>query len=175
MVEFVKFPKIPRIKNNDITITEKMDGTNACIIIEQDQVVGVQSRNRMITPEDDNMGFAGWVDRNKEELAKLGHGYHYGEWAGPGIQRNPHQLDEKTFFLFNTFRPADTLPDIVKQVPILYVGPYSDKEIESAMTNLWDSAMSDGYQPEGIIIYFHTTKSYMKHTFLNPDGKWKAA
>lgn len=34
MAEFIPFPKIPRL-NRDITITEKLDGTNAAVIIER--------------------------------------------------------------------------------------------------------------------------------------------
>ena len=35
-MEFVKFPKIPRLKNSLMRITEKIDGTNAQIIIPED-------------------------------------------------------------------------------------------------------------------------------------------
>lgn len=169
---FRPWPKIPREKGNMITITEKIDGTNACIIIEQDKIIGIQSRNRLIDPTNDNMGFANWVTQNETELLGLGGGYHYGEWAGPGVQKNPHNLEQKTFFLFNTFRPAETLPAIVSQVPILYSGPDLPQARDEAMENLWVSAQERGYKPEGIIIYIHSTRSYVKRTFENAEGKW---
>lgn len=172
-VEFKGWPKIPRDNGNMITITEKIDGTNACVIVRDGEVVGMQSRNRLIKTGDDNMGFAFWVHENRDELANLGDGYHYGEWAGPGIQSNPHMLSEKTFFLFNTFRPQETLPACVKQVPVLYQGPYSNADVQATLYALWDTAGRQGYIPEGIIVYFHATRSYVKHTFLNSDGKWK--
>jgi len=93
--EFKPWPKIPRPKGMNITITEKMDGTNACVVIQDGNFVGAQSRNRIITPEDDNMGFANWAYENQSDLEGLGDGYHYGEWCGPGIQKNPHNLGKK--------------------------------------------------------------------------------
>jgi hypothetical protein len=68
-------------------ITEKIDGTNASILITDDgsDIAGVGSRTRWITPEDDNHGFAKWVKANHEELLKLGPGHHFGEWWGNGI------------------------------------------------------------------------------------------
>jgi hypothetical protein len=171
-VEFQSWPKIPRGKGNLITVTEKIDGTNACIIIRAGELVGFQSRNRLIKPGDDNMGFAFWGDQHKEELESLGDGYHYGEWAGPGIQRNLHGLDSKTFFLFNTFRPQETLPSCVEQVQVLYHGPYSEESIEGCMSTLKEQATEAGTVPEGVVVYFHDTRSYMKDTFANREGKW---
>lgn len=101
--EFKSFTKIPRL-SREIVITEKIDGTNACIYIDEttnEMLVG--SRTRWITPQSDNFGFAAWVEQNKEELYKLGPGYHYGEWWGKGIQRG-YGLNERRFSLFNISR-----------------------------------------------------------------------
>lgn len=173
-VEFRAWPKIPRNKGGQVTITEKIDGTNACVIVRNGELVGSQSRNRLIKPGDDHMGFAFWVSENAEELVSLGDGYHYGEWAGPGIQKNPHMLEQKTFFLFNTFRPSDTLPECVSQVPVLYQGPGTPKATEDTMRELWNTATSAGYIPEGVIIYSHDTRTYTKDTFASSGGKWRA-
>lgn len=40
----------------------KLDGTNAAIQFK-DGKIQAQSRSRMITPEDDNYGFARWVEQ----------------------------------------------------------------------------------------------------------------
>ena len=58
---FIAWPKIPRYENDSVIITEKIDGTNACIAIHDDGTYHVQSRNNIITPERDNAGFARWV------------------------------------------------------------------------------------------------------------------
>jgi hypothetical protein len=172
-LEFKPWPKIARFSQNQIVVTEKIDGTNACVVIKDKNIIACQSRNNFITPENDNMGFARWAWGNEEELVKLGEGHHFGEWAGPGIQKNPHNLLEKTFFLFNVFRPIESIPEIVKRVPILYQGSYSDKVIEETMLSLLKRSKEEKYTPEGIIIYFMNTRTYMKHTFRNTEGKWK--
>jgi hypothetical protein len=181
MVEFKEWPKIPRGIGESMTITEKIDGTNACVIIQDSdgttfpRVVGIQPRTRLITPEDDNYGFARWVRENEEELVKLGAGYHYGEWAGPGIQKNHHNLERKTFFLFNSDRWRDgrqERPAGVECVPILFEGPASREMIDQTLSDLWVSAKEKGYYPEGIVIWYHKTRRYEKMTFENANGKW---
>lgn len=173
-MEFKAWPKIQRLKPHDIIITEKMDGTNACIIVENSEVVGCQSRKRLLSLDEDNFGFANWVEKNKEELAKFGDGYHYGEWVGPGIQKNPHNLKEKTFYSFNVFRDdKDSLPCGCKTVPILYKGVYDLDIIRDQLYNLKTLSAEQGYKAEGIIIYNLTYKYYEKITFENPNGKWE--
>ena len=185
MVEFKAWPKIARIATMWVTITEKIDGTNGCIIVQDGKVAGVQSRKRLIDRENDNMGFANWVYDNEEELAKLlGEGYHYGEWAGPGVQKNPHDLPDKMFFLFNVFRedyPSWVTDLPISPVPTLYTGPYSKESVETAMQSLLDkedglsTVIGGSGSPEGIIIYFHNFKQHMKLTIRDPEGKWKTS
>jgi len=174
---FKAWPKIKRAKDNNILITEKMDGTNACVIVRDGRVIGAQSRRRMITPQDDNYGFATWVYSNLEALAQLGDGYHYGEWVGEGIQKNPHNLEGKHFFLFNTMRPVETLPHTVggsvQQVKVLYDGPYTDAAVEKAYLDLIADSPDD-VTVEGIIVYYYLFKSSFKLTYANPEGKWKS-
>lgn len=124
-MEFEAWPKTPRLNNGGVTITEKIDGTNACVIfnpvseieaeisdfiiiydgsVNQHYEVGVQSRKRFITPESDNAGFARYVHNNAYALLDLlGPGHHFGEWWGQGIQRR-YGMDRKVFSLFNTHR-----------------------------------------------------------------------
>ena len=72
-VEFTEFPKMARL-SREIIVTEKLDGTNAQVLITEDGQILAGSRTRWITPQDDNFGFAAWVEANKEELLKLGVG-----------------------------------------------------------------------------------------------------
>lgn len=134
-IEFKEWPKTPRLFR-DVTVTEKLDGTNAAIqiipVAEMDRwmneagettaffdpqpiavvdgfAVYAQSRNRLIFPgkSTDNYGFAGWVERNATSLVEdLGEGIHYGEWWGQGIARK-YDAKFKTFSLFNTARYSD--------------------------------------------------------------------
>lgn len=103
--EFKSFDKIARL-NREVVVTEKIDGTNGCIYVSEDGGLIAGSRSRWITPEDDNFGFARWVQDNAAELVRLGPGYHYGEWWGAGIGRR-YDLNEKRFSLFNVGRWGD--------------------------------------------------------------------
>jgi hypothetical protein len=40
-IEFQAWPKIQRLDKNIVTITEKIDGTNACVIVDNGEVVGL--------------------------------------------------------------------------------------------------------------------------------------
>jgi hypothetical protein len=59
-LEFQEFPKIARL-SREIIITEKIDGTNAQILITEEGDFLIGSRTRWITPQDDNYGFAKWA------------------------------------------------------------------------------------------------------------------
>ena len=129
---FEKWPSIPRWANDTVTITEKIDGTNAALIIlpynidhetliqdgyakcwgPADAQIGdlvtfaVQSRKRFIKPgkDTDNAGFAAYAFEHAPQfIALLGYGKHYGEWWGRGIQRG-YGLDEKRLSLFSPWR-----------------------------------------------------------------------
>lgn len=131
-IEFQAWPKTPRLFR-DIVITEKVDGTNSAVIIEEinpeldyeaegdpfvlaqverggsTYAVAAQSRNRLIFPgkTTDNHGFAGFVQENAEQLFDLlGPGRHYGEWWGKGIQGR-YSVNFKGFALFNTEKHED--------------------------------------------------------------------
>ena len=163
-MDFKAWPKIPRFGVFNIRVTEKIDGTNGCIYVGADGEFGVQSRNKIITPDDDNYGFASWAYKNKEELMSLGHGYHYGEWYGLGIQRG-YQKEEKRFALFNTFRPHEGLPAGVDIVPILYDGPFDLAALKFLEEQLKTegSRVTPGYMNvEGMVIYFYTSKERIK-------------
>ena len=75
-----------------------------------------QSRNRFITPQADNFGFAAWVKANAEPLVRhLGPGRHFGEWWGHGIQRGYGlPRGERRFSLFNVTRrnPLGSMADL---------------------------------------------------------------
>ena len=78
-IEFMGFPKMARL-SREIIVSEKIDGTNAQVYITEDGTMRAGSRTRWITPEDDNFGFAKWVDAHRDELLTLGPGRHFGEW-----------------------------------------------------------------------------------------------
>lgn len=169
--EFESFNKIPRLKRGCI-ITEKIDGTNAQIYIDDSGNFFTGSRNKWITPEEDNAGFSRWAHEHKDELMKLGPGRHYGEWWGSGIQRR-YGLTEKRFSLFNTSRwTPETLPNCASVVSVLYEGDFNIVAIDQTLEKLRNegSVASPGFMdPEGIIVYHVASRSMYKVT-LDGDG-----
>lgn len=187
-IEFISFPKIARLRR-ECVITEKIDGTNAQIYIGPDGEMLAGSRNRWLTPENDNYGFAAWVRDNKEELLTLGPGRHFGEWWGLGIQRN-YGLATKRFSLFNVARwclagaaPAinqitnetqEILPSCVSLVPVLYRGLFSTGACGFALDNLRvnGSSAAPGFaRPEGIICYHVAAGVGFKKTIDNDESR----
>jgi hypothetical protein len=207
----MKFKPMSKIGRNALTmyVTEKLDGSNSSIHIFLDTpedvsgfpyaptaIVGnhhiyTASRKRWIAPAEDtdekgsdNFGFAKWVKDNAVELVNLGEGSHFGEWVGPGIQKNPHQLEEKTFYLFNNYRwgaactaknegHKNVFPDCAQVVPHLLTHTYGQDAIETAMIELAAHGSHIGGKPEGIMIYLPEADHYQKVTFEFSEGKWK--
>lgn len=176
-IEYVPWPKISR-RNRTVFVTEKIDGTNACVHISEDGVIRAGSRTRWITPEDDNFGFAKWVQDNQGELLKLGAGAHFGEWYGRGVQRN-YGLTERRFALFNAshWGKAEDRPECCHVVPLLAIGLERDGIVEQALERLRaeGSIAVPGFKPaEGIIIY-HTASKQMNKITLEKDESPKGA
>jgi len=94
----------------------KLHGTNAAVQILPDGTVLAQSRTGLITPENDNAGFARWVKTNEDAWRKTAavptlwenkpthhlHMVFFGEWIGPGIQKGVavSEIPKKSFAVF---------------------------------------------------------------------------
>jgi hypothetical protein len=188
--EFKEFPKIARL-SRDVIITEKIDGANAQVLIQpmEDQpadgalvranglALWAGSRNRWLTKEEDNFGFAAWVERHGEQLMALGPGRHFGEWWGSGIQRGYGLANgEKRWSLFNVSRWCghgeepqripmadprvekyqERCPPCCGVVPVLYSGPFTTSACDLALIQLQQtgSHAAPGYHnPEGIVVF----------------------
>lgn len=179
--------------SREVIISEKIDGTNAQILIAEDGQMLVGSRTRWITPEQDNYGFARWVIEHREELLQLGPGRHFGEWWGSGIQRGYGLTNgEKRFSLFNVARWClagetpqrivtadpriekyqDVLPACCHLVPELRRGIFTTDMCESALHELREhgSLAAPGFMnPEGIVI-FHVAGNVGFKKTIKGDG-----
>jgi hypothetical protein len=159
---FKAWPKIPRIENKKEFYTEKIDGTNACVGITEEGVMFCQSRSRIITPDDDNFGFAKWAYANKDELLKLGPGYHYGEWWGLGIQRG-YGLTEKRFSLFNTKRWGPHNPNTPLCCHVVpTINANTVEEAKNKLIECGSLASPRFMAVEGVVIYEAQSDSYWK-------------
>jgi hypothetical protein len=174
MYEFQPFPKISRLRR-EVVVTEKIDGTNSAICITDTGEVYAQSRNKIITPQDDNHGFANWVKANEKELAEqLGPGVHFGEWWGRGI--NKRYSSEKRFSLFNVHRWHSDTPDYrCIEAPLCYVVPtlaiiekFSTEEVDKVFAKLKETgslAEPGNMDPEGIVIFHSQNSALYKVTY----------
>lgn len=182
LTEFQEWPKIPRYGSPRMLITEKLDGTNACVVIVPlaDSLVGhafelarvgdlmllAQSRNRFLSVgKGDNYGFAGWVAANASALADLGPGRWYGEWYGLGIGRG-YGLTERRFALFNAHHEKP-LPACVSRVPTLYFGPLDTTtiaQVDLDLRNRGSQAVPGYMSPEGVVIEVFGMPGRMKVT-----------
>ena len=193
-MEFQGFPKIARL-NREVVVTEKIDGTNAQVYIvpadgsTESEIARFRvamvahdgqlydifagSRNRYVTPGNDNFGFAQWVMMNAPELMKLGPGRHYGEWWGKGIQRG-YGLDHKRFSLFNTSRwNEENKPSCCHLVPVMHAGPFDQGAIDACMWELrnFGSLAAEGFMnPEGVVVYHTAANSMFKVTLENDES-----
>lgn len=182
MREYTGFPKIPRLFR-DIVITEKIDGTNACVWIDQVEGIDLQeyektcgaplcytftrddvmvalwagSRKRFISIQEDNHGFAKWVFDHAHDLVDLGPGKHYGEWWGQGINRN-YGLKEKRFSLFNVEKWGDKLGEESKRPKCCGVVPV----LYHGPFEMW--------KVREVLDSLRETGSYAAPFFMKPEG-----
>lgn len=205
---FTPFPKISRLFR-PVVITEKIDGTNSAVVVSEtspynygdEEIVGpgivintdghkldgwqpvyvyAQSRKNVISPEQDNFGFAKWVREHARELAEgLGVGVHFGEWWGSGIQRR-YGLDHKRFSLFNTARWNDGYnddgtrrPDCCHVVPVLLeLETFNLHDVRTALDDLavLGSSAAPGFMDaEGVVVYHKAGNLLFKATIKGDD------
>tara|TARA_R110000868_G_scaffold29680_1_gene110429 strand:- start:22 stop:633 length:612 start_codon:yes stop_codon:yes gene_type:complete len=188
--EFGGFPKMARL-SREVLITEKIDGTNSQILITEGGGFFTGSRNRWITPQDDNFGFSAWAYDNKEDLMKLGAGRHFGEWWGQGIQRK-YGLSEQRFSLFNVARwhlageepqvipsadpriikHTEELPKCCHLVPLLCRGVFSTGSADACLDELkqFGSVAAPGFmKPEGLILFHIAGNVGFKKTIIDDE------
>lgn len=204
---FKKYPKTPRL-SSEVVITEKIDGTSSAVgIYRQDEVdvdsitplttvitidgeiytVWAQSRNRCLTLEHDNFGFAAWVEENSAQLAEtLGRGLHYGEWFGKGIQRG-YGLDDRHFWLFDGYRYAKMLataytrghmPEELDVVPLLGQGEFSSERVDAVLAQLVVEGSQVGPgagDAEGVIVRFKNGSVFKAYTHEASEKAVRAA
>ena len=191
MQAFEAFPKIPRL-HGDVIVTEKIDGTNACIELAPGSVSACSRNRRLVTiswqPEReqhplvewhgmDNYGFGAWVLANYQSLVRLGYGRHFGEWYGRGIQRT-YGLDHKRFALFREPKNGlpEGLPSNVGVVPRLaHLNMFDSNELANILAFLQvqgSEAVHGFMQPEGLVAFHVRSGQLFKYTVeAGPKGQ----
>lgn len=134
------------------TAKVKLHGTNAGVRVDPDGTVTAFSRSQVITPQQDNCGFAGWVEGKREYFAKLADDKPfviYGEWCGPGIQKGVaiNGIPNRIFAVFgirwvesDLFQSHPfVLGKRLEGIPDLYVLPH----FESSFIISWEGTQED--------------------------------
>lgn len=167
-------------------VWKEEQGKNGAIV-SGDYLIRAGSRNRWLASGSDNFGFWAWVYQNREGLAKLGLGRHFGEWWGRGIQRQ-YGLDHKRFSLFNTSRwgkikdqaiheklnadgtgghnPFNAIPEL-DVVPVLYSGPLAYPYGPDGGDMFQAETL---FAPEEILWGLKTGGSKAAPGFMDPEG-----
>jgi hypothetical protein len=117
----------------------KLHGINTAVRIVGDTIT-CQSRTQDISTTNDLMGFAKFVDSNKDKGVKIHEKLSnnviiYGEWVGKGVQKNValSLLEEKIFVVFAARIIGEedsllvdplSLSSIVKDIPNVFVLPW---------------------------------------------------
>lgn len=130
----------------------KLHGTNAAIQVHADGTLVPQSRVNIISVANDNAGFARWIESTKKDWTwgcMTDGVIIYGEWIGPGIQRNVavSEIPKKCFAVFAA-RPLDgsdklivepsLLEELVRGIPDTYVLPwYARSQADVSLSVDW--------------------------------------
>lgn len=169
------FPKIPRLEDIEMRITEKLDGTNAVIYVSDDKLdpskdtfqMRFGSRNRWCGDYDDNQEFYSFCMENIEYLKRLPPGYHYGEFIGPKIQGNRYELQEKQLYLFDT-RLSEMFTDttLINTIPVLLksTGLHCIQDILDYYQDM-NSRLNPKAKAEGVILFIPKLNQRIKIIF----------
>lgn len=166
------FPKIPRVNNVNVIITEKLDGTNGVIWVSEDkQHFKFGSRNKWVGyGKDDNAGFYQFCMDNVDLLERLDPGYHYGEFVGPGIQSNKYGLTEKMFYFFDT-RLKNRFEDskVLHTVPLVAVCDLRD--IPQFLPLQGTKSAIGNTTVEGYMLFIPEAMKYIKCVYEKNRGE----
>lgn len=193
-MEFHKYQHIMKLGTDEVDgilsgtvyLFYKIDGTNSQVFLKDDGTLGYGSRNREITPEDDNMGFAKTMAEDegvqKELLSILAaHPTYtiYGEWLVPHTLKTYEMSSWKKFYVFDVLNEAtgryltyeeyselfkgEDQPGVIKVIPLLdKLKNPTTEEVKERLQKTGGFLCVAGLG-EGIVI-----KNY---TFLNKYGR----
>ncbi len=127
----------------------KLHGTNAGISL-CDGVVSPQSRTSVLSVENDNAGFARWLQENNAGWQTLAATVPtgvtmtvFGEWCGPGIQKGAAICDipEKIFAVFSiqigedVYMGPEWIAERLGPLPGVHILPWDEPDVDIDWTN----------------------------------------
>ena len=114
-VERLGSPEVDGILNGNVYIFSKLDGTNTSVYLNDEGKIEVASRNRVLTPENDNQGAYAALHNDCRIRALLNlypHWRLYGEWLVPHHFRN--YIDDAwcKFYVFDVMDGDEYIPHL---------------------------------------------------------------
>lgn len=170
-IEKLGTTEVEGILEGEVSLFYKIDGTNSCIFLKEDQTLGFGSRTRELTLDKDNGGFYASMLFNKEEYNKYlkylqNNPNHiiYGEWLIPHTIKRYKADAWKKLYVFDIYDtekivyiPYDTYKNVLDQYGISYIplittltNPTAE-DIKSYLDNTGNYLIENGLG-EGIVI-----------------------
>ncbi len=181
-IQNLRPPFIPKDKTlEDLFITEKIDGTSATYFIDPDtNEFGFASRNYRLDPAQDPPSVYGEIAQKykiEEKLRNSNIAWIQGEIVGPGIQKNPLQLTEKQFYVFNIATPENADKLDLPKVPKLTSASSAASASNLEDYNFWldlanrKSVINPKVKAEGIVVRMGKTQFDKSQSFkvINND------
>jgi len=173
---FIRYPHLERFGNSGVQDIEfgvthvfpKLDGTNASVWAETNKPLQFGSRNRQLTLESDNAGFANANVSNEKLWLYFQHNPNhilYGEWLVPHTIKNYREDAWRRFWIFDVydrdsgkFLPYEVYQPMLEQYRLDYIpcikifknGSY-DNFLHEAQNNA-GFLLPEGSKGEGIVI-----------------------
>ncbi len=134
-IEKLGTTEVEGILEGNVSLFYKIDGTNSCIFLKEDNTLGFGSRKRELTLDNDNGGFYASMLLNKEEYNKYlnylqSNPNHiiYGEWLIPHTIKRYKADAWKKLYVFDiydaindSYIPYSTYKDTLAQYDITYI------------------------------------------------------
>lgn len=172
---------LEELRGHPFIATVKMDGTSSTFVMVDGEFHAC-GRNHSIA-EGDNLY---WYVAKKYRLPEVLAGSSLalqGELVGPGVQKNPAGLKDKSLFVFNVFdtRTGEHLGDgelrafcakhSLQPVPLAFEGERFDETVDSLLAKAEGTYEGTSQQREGIVI---RSKGPMRSTVLGGRMSFKA-
>ncbi len=194
---YVCVPKFKRefcwiLDPNKVIATEKFDGTNVSIYVEDNQIKKILNRKNNINIWKDKYwfytGIKKAVDENKFKLDLVTDGQYFGELLGEKINGNPHEVTEPIWLPFNYIKEHyyfkfyyDWLDENFSKGTFLYDEYIYNcfSELMKNLKSLWFRKRGKEIAPEGIVFHNKETGEMCKlridmfDWYTGPRHKWK--
>ena len=164
-------------KENEVLCTEKLNGTDVSIIIENGVIVSIWNRTERIPFFNKGKKFIIEAVLNSFErgYCNLSDGQYFGEVIGTKLQGNPYKLDEYLWIPFNTYCRDKLTYNSYHKYPKTFENIsnwFNLPIIEGGIFSLFMRRRGIEQKPEGVV--FHNLKTgQMAKLRLDMFPEWK--